>query len=73
MTPDGVPVIDTVAERPGLVLAVGMCGQGFMMGPGVAKNVTALITEGRSTLPDEVQACFRFDRDFHAARKETLK
>ena len=73
MTPDGVPIIDRVAGVDGLLLAVGMCGQGFMMGPGVAKNVTSLITEGRSTLPDEVQACFRFDRDFWAAKKEALK
>jgi len=73
MTPDGVPIIDRVAGVDGLLLAVGMCGQGFMMGPGVAKNVTSLITEGRSTLPDEVQACFRFDRDFWAAKTEALK
>ena len=43
-----------------------MCGQGFMMGPGVAKNVTAMIVEGKPLLPPDVQATFRFDRDFHA-------
>jgi glycine/D-amino acid oxidase-like deaminating enzyme len=73
MTPDGVPIIDRVAGIDGLFLAVGMCGQGFMMGPGVAKNVTSLIMDGRSTLPDEVHACFRFDRDFGAAKTEALK
>ena len=31
----------------GLLLAVGMCGQGFMMGPGVARNVTSLIVDGK--------------------------
>jgi len=73
MTPDGIPIIDRVSGLAGLTLAVGMCGQGFMMGPGVARNVTSLIVTGESTLPADVQACFRFDRDFHAARKETLK
>jgi len=73
MTPDGIPIIDTVAGAEGLVLAVGMCGQGFMMGPGVAKNVTSRIVDGTWTLPDEVQGCFRFDRDFWAAKTEALK
>jgi len=73
MTPDGVPIIDRVAGVDGLLLAVGMCGQGFMMGPGVAKNITSLIVDGRPTLPPEVHACFRFERDFFAAKKEALK
>jgi len=73
MTPDGIPIIDEVASAPGLVLAVGMCGQGFMMGPGVAKNVSSRIVRGEWTLPADVQSCFRFDRDFYAAPAETLK
>jgi sarcosine oxidase subunit beta len=73
MTPDGIPIIDRVEGLPGLILAVGMCGQGFMMGPGVARNVTSMIVEGKSTLPEEVQKTFRFDRDFYAAKKEALK
>ena len=73
MTPDGIPIIDTVGGLDGLVLAVGMCGQGFMMGPGVARNVTSLIVNGKPLLPEDVQRCFRFDRDFYAAKKETLK
>jgi len=73
MTPDGIPIIDRVKGIPGLVLAVGLCGQGFMMGPGVARNVTSMIVKGRSTLSDDVQATFRFDRDFYAAKTEALK
>ncbi len=73
MTPDGVPIIDTVDGCAGLILAVGMCGQGFMMGPGVAKNVTHRIVHGEWLLPEDVQQCFRFDRDFYAAKKEALK
>jgi len=73
MTPDGVPIIDRVSGIDGLVLVVGMCGQGFMMGPGVAKNVCSMIVKGKSTLPDEVQQKFRFDRDFYASKTEALK
>ncbi len=73
MTPDGIPIIDHAPGLEGLVLAVGMCGQGFMMGPGVAKNVTSMIVHNKSTLPDEVQQTFRYDRDFYASKKEALK
>ena len=37
-TPDGVPILDRVEEIKGLVLAVGMCGQGFMLGIGVGQE-----------------------------------
>jgi sarcosine oxidase subunit beta len=35
MTPDGSPIVGSVNEIDGLLLAVGMCGQGFMLGPGI--------------------------------------
>jgi len=73
MTPDGIPIIDTVDGIDGLVLAVGMCGQGFMMGPGVATDITSIIINGKPKLPEDVQKAFRFDRDFYAAKKEALK
>ncbi len=73
MTPDGIPIIDRVAGLDGLVLAVGMCGQGFMMGPGVAKNLCAMIVDGAPLLPPDVQATFRFDRNYHVAKTEALK
>jgi len=72
MTPDGIPIIDWAPVK-GLVLAVGMCGQGFMMGPGVARNVTSMVVDGKPFLPPEAQACFRYDRDFYAGKKEALK
>jgi len=73
MTPDAIPIIDTVAGIDGLFLAVGMCGQGFMMGPGVARNITSMIVHNKPTLPKEVQKTYRYDRDFYAAKKEALK
>jgi sarcosine oxidase subunit beta len=54
MTPDGVIIVDAVRERPGTYLAVGMCGQGFMLGPGVGRCVAQVVAEGRPTVPDDV-------------------
>ena len=43
MTPDGSPIIGKVNGLEGHLLAVGMCGQGFMFGPGVGQLLTNLI------------------------------
>lgn len=72
MTPDGLIILDNVPSIPGLTLAVGMCGQGFMLGPGVGMSVVSLITQGKTLLPPEVQAGIRLDRDYDQA-KEALK
>jgi len=45
--PDVVPVIDRVPLLPGLVLATGMSGHGFGIGPGVGRVVADLVA-GRS-------------------------
>ena len=37
MTPDGLPVVGYPREPENFLLAVGMCGQGFMLGPGLGK------------------------------------
>jgi len=73
MTPDGIPVIDRAPGLDGLILAVGMCGQGFMLGPGVAKIVTSMICEEKSIFPADIPNPFRYDRDIHASKKEELK
>lgn len=73
MTPDGMPIVDRVSGLDGLVLAVGMCGQGFMLGPGVARNVTSMIVAGKPWLPPDVHAAWRFHRDFYTSDTEALK
>lgn len=57
--PDVVPVIDHVADLPGLTLATGMSGHGFGIGPGVGRVVADLV-EGRA--PGHDLARFRFGR-----------
>ncbi len=44
--PDVVPVIDRVAQIPGLVIATGMSGHGFGIGPGVGRVVADLVVGG---------------------------
>lgn len=73
MTPDGIPIVGNVPGIKGLTLAVGMCGQGFMLGIGVGQEVASLALDGRYLLPPEASDTLRFDRDFGAARTEALK
>lgn len=65
MTPDGVPILDKVREFEGMYLACGMCGQGFMMGPGVGENMASLIVEGKPTMDPAVFKEFTFYGDFY--------
>jgi sarcosine oxidase, subunit beta len=73
MTPDGVPIIDNVPEIGGLTLAVGMCGQGFMLGAGVGQEIASLVVDGRPLLPPEAHDKVRWGRDFGKASTEALK
>ena len=41
--PDMVPVIDRVPQIQGLVLATGMCGHGFGIGPAIGRVVADLV------------------------------
>ncbi|HPV64626.1 MAG TPA: FAD-binding oxidoreductase, partial [Candidatus Cloacimonas sp.] len=45
MTPDGFPVVGIMEQAENLVNAVGMCGQGFMLGPGMGELVTRICLE----------------------------
>jgi sarcosine oxidase subunit beta len=73
MTPDGLPIVDNVDEIRGLTLAVGMCGQGFMLGIGVGQEIASLAVDGKPALPEQAARSLRFHRDFFAAKKEALK
>ncbi len=45
MTPDGFPIVGKDREVEGYIHAVGMCGQGFMLGPGLATYLVKLIED----------------------------
>jgi len=46
MTPDGFPIVGKTREVENVFLAVGMCGQGFMLGPGLGKIISEIIVDG---------------------------
>jgi sarcosine oxidase subunit beta len=54
MTPDGSPVIGRVRELEGYIYAVGMCGQGYMLGPGVGILLTRLVQHALTPQDEEV-------------------
>jgi sarcosine oxidase subunit beta len=72
MTPDGVPIVGKVRGSEVFYLAVGFCGQGLMLGPGIAVNLVSLITEGKPLLPEAVFESYSLYRDFSKA-SEALK
>jgi len=71
MTPDGFPVVDFPAALKGYVLSVGMCGQGFMLGPGLGEALAAHIAGSPSAEDKEILAGFKLERSF--AGQEKLK
>jgi sarcosine oxidase subunit beta len=64
MTPDGVPIVDRVEGSDRFYVAVGFCGQGLMLGPGIARNLVSLVTSGKPLLPEDIFASFRLKRDY---------
>ena len=54
MTPDGSPVIGRVRELEGYIYAVGMCGQGYMLGPGVGVLLTRLVQHALTPQDEEI-------------------
>ncbi len=69
MTPDGFPILGWADSAPGFLLAVGMCGQGFMLGPSVGELLTRMIV---GKLDDEDKAILQVlspSRSFAEAEK----
>ena len=46
MTPDGFPIVGFAGQPSNLLLAAGMCGQGLMLGPGLAWILAETLVEG---------------------------
>jgi glycine/D-amino acid oxidase-like deaminating enzyme len=68
-TPDAVPIISGVAERPGLYVSTGYSGHGFGIGPGAGRLMADLIT-GQEPLVDP--GPFRFERFSDGTRMEPI-
>ena len=66
MTPDGAPIIGKVEGLDGFVLAVGMCGQGFMFGPGAGELLTHLLMDNLDDADSMVLDRLSFHRKFES-------
>jgi sarcosine oxidase subunit beta len=71
-TPDGSPFVSWNKEVKGLLHATGMCGQGFMLGPGVGEVVARMVTGTESDDDGIILDKFSLYRDLSSGM-EALK
>ena len=69
MTPDGFPIVGWSEEVEGYLLAVGMCGQGFMLGPGLGELLARLVRDDLEPEDHEVLAHLSPGRQFKEEEK----
>ena len=69
-TPDGTPILGS-AGPDGYYVAVGMCGQGFMLGPGIGEVIARLIAEEITNEDKMVLEAMKLNREFSGT--ESLK
>jgi sarcosine oxidase subunit beta len=69
MTPDGTPIIGWSKEVEGLLNAVGMCGQGFMLGAGTGELLARMVENRLSPEDQEVLAITSPEREFKGQEK----
>jgi sarcosine oxidase, subunit beta len=61
-TPDALPVLQSVTDPAGLVIAMGFSGHGFCLGPVTGRIAAAMVQDQPVDLPIEPFALARFDR-----------
>jgi sarcosine oxidase subunit beta len=71
MTPDGNPIVGEVDGLKGYLNAIGMCGQGYMIGPGLAYYLARMITGEGAGEAREILAPLTLYRNF--GKTEALK
>ena len=64
MTPDGFPIVGATEEYPNFINAVGMCGQGYMLGPGMGELLSRIVTCQLTDQDLDVLKHFTLYRDF---------
>lgn len=72
MTPDGLPIVGWTPGLEGFFLAVGMCGQGFMLGPGLGELIARAVQNTLTPEDHETLAQLSPQRDF-GQHQEKLK
>jgi len=69
MTPDGFPIVGWTREVEGFLLAAGMCGQGFMLGPGLAELLTRIVAGQPQPADEEILSYLSPYRSFVSEEK----
>ena len=69
MTPDGFPIVGWTRDLEGYMLAVGMCGQGFMLGPGLGELMTRLVLDAATEEDRETLSYLSPYREFKGQEK----
>lgn len=62
MTPDGFPIVGKSGDN--LINAIGMCGQGFMLGPGLGELITRICLDELTDSDLHILQSFNPERDF---------
>jgi len=70
-TPDASPITGEAPETRGYYFGVGLCGQGLMLGPGLAQDMVSLMTTGKPITDEKAWDLLRLDRSF--GKVEALK
>jgi sarcosine oxidase, subunit beta len=72
MSPDGSPLVGWFSEVEGYLAAIGMCGQGFMLGPALGELLARMVTTSEKELSAEDRAVLQQlnpRREFSATEK----
>ena len=70
MTPDGSPLVGWAKEIEGYLMAIGMCGQGLMLGPGLGELLARMVTQDELSSKDQETLGYLSPyRDFSAAEQ----
>jgi len=64
MTPDGFPIVGRDRAVENYIHAVGMCGQGFMLGPGLGELLARIATKQETADDAHILQSFLPDREF---------
>jgi sarcosine oxidase subunit beta len=64
MTPDGFPIVGETKEFPNFINAVGMCGQGYMLGPGLGELLSRIVAYELTDEDLDVLKHFNLYRNF---------
>lgn len=71
MTPDGFPILGWSPQVSNLLLGVGLCGQGFMLGPAMGELVARLVNH--DLLPEDAETLSYLSPERKFEGQELLK